>query len=164
MARRAALIPNLRFLSLKGSSPDSQDISDDHFYQYQSQITELTLENCALSQEQLGDLLENIEALQSFSYINPDCGFGYCPPFSIRTALLAHARCPLKSLTLIHPSEKARFSGTFRNFTSLESIKCEQALLMCEYDNEATGEKMLPSSIKTVELFDRRCQRSDSIG
>lgn len=161
-----ALHPSLRSLLITGYQSGEPLNTTDYLGNYgQSSVTELSMENCSVSE--LGTLLELFAGLQSFSYTHLHYKEAQFQLFSIKNALLAYTKHSLRSLTLLYPSFDPHDVGTcirsLRGFRCLETLVCEELFLCCDVSCVVDPDLLLPASIKTLQLFDRDCARKDPI-
>ena len=133
---------------------------EDLFYtpdliMYPTNVTSLRFLRCCVNPKSLFDFLSSSINLQHFEYIpmEPASDIADFDPFWIRTALLAHARKTLKTLTILAGEHEKSFMGSLDDFTSLECVQTDLQLLMGDPSMTLrVAFQMLPSSIVNLRL------------
>lgn len=124
-----------------------------------SNVEELIFISSSITPEIIFDFLEGFRALRIFAYHSdhvedPNAGRGRFNPFWIRSALLAHARTSLESLTLCSYTTRRRYMGDIRSFANLNTLVTDPQMLLHknQFSNHASLANALPAKIETLKL------------
>ena len=151
--RMFAALPSVQSIHFDGMSvAEVHDaIDDEHYFVSESySIRELTFTNSSIHPRFLAQLLDSIEGLKVFSYVDLHVRFREFNPFWIRTALLANAKHSLEYLK-IRSAEFDQVIGTLRGFTALTDLETNSQLLCDRFDIHIFVYR-LPSSIEKIHL------------
>ena len=119
---------------------------------FSSNVTNLSLTECAIHAKPLSEFLLTINGLEHFSYTPLPTSASF-EPYWIRTALLAHQRWTLKSLTLKAGSRPKSYMGSLDLFPRLEDLETDLILLVgSPFPPRHDLYDVLPESIKTIKL------------
>lgn len=150
-------LPSISNISVKGILPSE----DEHVFEVGwsmggtlatklSQVQNLSFENCEFDPKTMFEFLGNLEDLQTFTYLDPRETDAYFDAFWLRSALLAHARSSLRSLTVRALGNEGSSLGSLRKFQVLRKLEISLELLSTYNQSWPAG--YLPTSIEEVGL------------